>query len=148
MPISTASEQSKQLSPKRAKPKNGPSVHDKITNYASALRWLYLHADYERMRFVSYNTRTFNLSRMRRLLAALGDPHEQIKCVQVAGTKGKGSTCAMLGSMLRACGYTVGSFTSPHLVDLRERIEIDGQMINHPDLTSGRGAGLFEIDLR
>lgn len=105
-----------------------------ITNYASAIKWLTAHHDHERMRFVSYNERTFNLKRMARLLDVLGDPHEQIKCVQVAGTKGKGSTCAMLASTLRACGYTVGLYTSPHLVDLRERISIDGQMIPHADL--------------
>jgi len=100
-----------------------------ITNYTSALRWLYEHVDHERMRMVKYNERTFSLARMRKLLDLLGNPHEQLKCVQVAGTKGKGSTCAMLGSMLRNCGYTVGLYTSPHLVDLRERITIDEQMI-------------------
>lgn len=105
-----------------------------ITNYASAIKWLTAHHDHERMRFVTYNERTFNLKRMGRLLEILGDPHEQIKCVQIAGTKGKGSTCAMLASTLRACGYTVGLYTSPHLVDLRERITIDGQMIPHADL--------------
>lgn len=83
---------------------------------------------------VPYNTRTFSLERMRRLLEVLGSPHEQLKCVQVAGTKGKGSTCAMLASMLRACGYTVGLYTSPHLVDLRERITIDGQMIPYAEI--------------
>lgn len=106
-----------------------------ISNYHSALRWLYNHTDHERMRVVHYNTKTFSLDRMRKLLDALGNPHQQIKCVQVAGTKGKGSTCAMLASMLQACGYTVGLYTSPHLVDLRERITINGQMISHADLT-------------
>src|SRR5262245_8648800 len=102
-----------------------------INNYQTALRWLYNHTDYERMRIVPYNTRTFNLERMRKLLGYLDSPHEELKCVQVAGTKGKGSTCAMLASMLQACGYTVGLYTSPHLVDLRERIQINGQMISH-----------------
>ncbi len=106
-----------------------------VTNYASATKWLLSHTDYERMRVVAYNTRTFSLDRMRRLLDALGNPHEQIRCVQVAGTKGKGSTCAMLAAMLKSCGYTVGLFSSPHLVDLRERITIDGNMISHADLT-------------
>ena len=105
-----------------------------ITNYATALRWLNEHTNYERMRIVPYNTRTFSLERMRRLLDVLGKPHEQLKVVQVAGSKGKGSTCAMLASMLQRCGYTVGLYSSPHLVDLRERISIDGQMISHADL--------------
>ncbi len=104
-----------------------------IVNYTTALRWLYTHVDYERMRIVPYNNRTFSLERVRKLLGLLGDPHQQLKCVQIAGTKGKGSTCAMLASMLKACGYTVGLYTSPHLVDLRERITIDGEMISYAD---------------
>jgi len=109
-----------------------PGAKD-ITNYTTALKWLFSHTDYERMRIVPYNERTFSLERMRKLLDLLDNPHEQIKCVQVAGTKGKGSTCAMLSSMLRSCGYTTGLYTSPHLVDLRERITIDGQLVSHSD---------------
>ncbi len=104
----------------------------KIANYHDAKAWLYEHIDHERQRVVSYNDKTFSLNRMRKLLDALGNPHEQIKAVHVAGTKGKGSTCAMTASMLRACGYTVGLYSSPHLVDLRERISIDGHMISYP----------------
>ena len=106
-----------------------------ITNYTTALRWLYGHTDYERMRVVRYNATTFNLERMRRLLKALGNPEKQLRFVHVAGTKGKGSTVAMLDSMLQACGYTIGTYTSPHLVDLRERIKINGQLISHPGIT-------------
>ena len=104
-----------------------------ITNYPTALRWLMGHVNHERMRVVTYNARTFSLERMRKLLASLDNPHQQIKCVQVAGTKGKGSTCTMLASMLKACGYTVGLYTSPHLIDLRERIAIDQRMISYAD---------------
>ncbi|HEX7009785.1 MAG TPA: folylpolyglutamate synthase/dihydrofolate synthase family protein [Phycisphaeraceae bacterium] len=104
-----------------------------ITNYTTALRWLYDHLDHERVRIVRYNDRTFNLDRMRRLLDLVGNPQQQLKCVQVAGTKGKGSTCAMLASMLQACGYGVGLYTSPHLIDLRERIAINGGMISYND---------------
>ncbi len=104
------------------------------SNYQAMLRWLYEHTDYERLRIVPYNSKTFNLERVRKLLGHLDDPHKELKCVHVAGTKGKGSTCAMLASMLQACGYTVGLYTSPHLVDIRERIQIDGQMISHADL--------------
>ena len=117
-----------------AKKPPGKSVIE-ITNYASALRWLYSHTDYESLRIVAYNNRTFNLERMRRLLGILGNPQDELKCVQVAGTKGKGSTCTMLASMLQACGYGVGLYTSPHLIDLRERVTINGQMISHGDLT-------------
>ncbi|MEM8737467.1 MAG: folylpolyglutamate synthase/dihydrofolate synthase family protein [Planctomycetota bacterium] len=104
-----------------------------ITNYTTGLRWLYDHVDHERQRMVKYDEPTFNLDRMNRLLHLLGNPHEQLKIVHVAGTKGKGSTCAMVGSMLRACGYTVGSYSSPHLVDLRERITINDHMISYHD---------------
>lgn len=105
-----------------------------ITNYTTGLRWLYSHTDYERLRIVPYTSRTFSLDRMRKLLALMGNPHEQIKSVHVAGTKGKGSTCAMLASMLQACGYTVGLYSSPHLVDLRERIVVGGEMISYADM--------------
>ena len=105
-----------------------------ITNYTTGLRWLYEHVDHERMRIVRYNERTFNLDRMRKLLELIGNPHKDLKAVQIAGTKGKGSTCAMLASMLQACGYTVGLYTSPHLIDLRERITINGSMISYQDV--------------
>lgn len=106
-----------------------------ISNFSSATRWLLQHINHERMRVVPYNSKSFSLDRMGKLLKLMGNPHNELKCVQVAGTKGKGSTCAMLSSMLQACGYTVGLFTSPHLVDMRERIVINGEMISHADLT-------------
>lgn len=112
----------------------GAAAPGAITNYSTALRWLYEHTDYERMRLIRYNTTTFNLSRMQRLLKALGNPQKDVPFVHIAGTKGKGSTVAMATAMLEACGYTVGSYTSPHLVDLRERIQINGHMISHHDL--------------
>ncbi len=106
-----------------------------ITNYATACRWLYSHINHEHQRIVTYNNRTFSLERTRRLLNRLGQPHQELKFVHVAGTKGKGSTCAMVTSVLKTSGYTVGLYTSPHLVDLRERITIDGQMIGYADFT-------------
>ncbi len=63
------------------------------------------------------------------LLAALDDPHDDLDCVQVAGSNGKGSTARMTESILREAGLTVGLFTSPHLEDLRERIRVDGRKI-------------------
>ncbi len=70
------------------------------------------------------------LSRMRDLLARLGDPQLRYRVVHVAGTKGKGSTCAMTESMLRAAGLRTGLTTSPHLVCARERIVVDGMAID------------------
>ncbi|MBX7212874.1 MAG: bifunctional folylpolyglutamate synthase/dihydrofolate synthase [Thermoflexales bacterium] len=69
------------------------------------------------------------LDRMRALLAALGNPEQRFKSIHVAGTKGKGSICAMLDSVLRASGQRVGLTTSPHLIDFRERIRIDGAVV-------------------
>lgn len=69
------------------------------------------------------------LGRMRSLLRALGNPHRRVPAVIVAGTNGKGSTSAMLASILTAAGNRTGHYTSPHLVDLRERWTIDGAWI-------------------
>ncbi len=64
-----------------------------------------------------------------RLLAHLGDPHETVDCVQIAGSNGKGSTARMLERSLREAGLSVGLYTSPHMDDLRERITVDGRKI-------------------
>lgn len=71
-----------------------------------------------------------------RLLDMLGHPEEALKCVHVAGTNGKGSVCAFLADILTANGYRTGLFISPHLVDIRERIQIDRQMIDRDSFTS------------
>ena len=68
------------------------------------------------------------LDHTKELLARLGNPQNQQKVIHVAGTNGKGSVCAYLDSMLRAGGYRVGLFTSPHLVKINERFKINGQM--------------------
>jgi dihydrofolate synthase/folylpolyglutamate synthase len=70
------------------------------------------------------------LGRMRTLLRALGNPHRAVPSVIVAGTNGKGSTSAMLTSILNASGYRTGHYTSPHLVDLRERWTIASEKID------------------
>jgi dihydrofolate synthase/folylpolyglutamate synthase len=76
------------------------------------------------------------LERMTALLGALGDPHEGVRAVHVTGTKGKGSTAAMLDAVLRAAGYRVGLFTSPHLTDVRERVQVNGVPIGREELTA------------
>ena len=70
------------------------------------------------------------LTRMRALLRALGRPHKRYPAIIVAGTNGKGSTCATLESILRMSGYHTGLYTSPHLVDIHERWMIDGKPID------------------
>lgn len=106
-----------------------------INSYAKALRFIGGLNDYERLRIVRYNPQTFDLERMRTLLRKLGNPQTAYRSVHVAGSKGKGSTCAMIASMLQGCGYQVGLYTSPHLIDTRERIQINGQMISQSDFT-------------
>lgn len=69
------------------------------------------------------------LENIRDLLAALDNPHQKFKSIHVAGSNGKGSVSAMLAAALQANGYKVGLYTSPHLVDFRERIKIGGQLI-------------------
>jgi dihydrofolate synthase/folylpolyglutamate synthase len=74
------------------------------------------------------------LERMHELLARLGDPHRRFPSVHITGTKGKGSTAAMLDAILRRAGYRVGLFTSPHLEHVEERVQVDRQSISHSDL--------------
>ena len=62
---------------------------------------------------------------MNRLLSAVGNPHKALRTVHIAGTKGKGSTAAMLSNMLQGCGLNVGVYSSPHVLDIRERIMIN-----------------------
>lgn len=70
------------------------------------------------------------LERTEALLAAAGDPHRALRCFHVAGTNGKGSVCATLDTLLSGAGYRVGRYTSPHLVDFRERVLIGGKPIS------------------
>jgi dihydrofolate synthase / folylpolyglutamate synthase len=76
----------------------------------------------------------FGLSRMERLMEVLGHPHNVFASVHVAGTNGKGSICAMLNSVLSCSGRKVGLYTSPHLVDFCERIQIDSKKISVSEL--------------
>ncbi|MFM8377976.1 MAG: bifunctional folylpolyglutamate synthase/dihydrofolate synthase [Planctomycetia bacterium] len=94
---------------------------------AAALSWLDRRLNYER---VAAGHGTFALARMRRLLEAVGSPHEQVPVVHVAGTKGKGSTVAMIAGILDAAGQRVGRYLSPHVHALEERIAVDGRPID------------------
>jgi dihydrofolate synthase / folylpolyglutamate synthase len=72
----------------------------------------------------------WDLARIETLLTELGSPHRQCRFIHVAGTNGKGSTCAMMASALRVSGLRTGLYTSPHLLNPRERIQIDGELIS------------------
>ena len=78
----------------------------------------------------------FGLERMRKLLAGLGYPEFGQRFIHVAGTNGKGSTSAMIASMLREAGFRTGLFTSPHLVEPTERIQINGRSISKADFAA------------
>ena len=108
-----------------------PPVNPGVAAFNRAMKSLSALADFERLRIVRYNSQNFDLDRMRSLLKKIGNPHEQFLSIHIAGTKGKGSTCAMIAAMLQANGYKVGLYTSPHLVDIRERMTINGEMISH-----------------
>jgi dihydrofolate synthase/folylpolyglutamate synthase len=76
------------------------------------------------------------LDRMRTLLGRLGDPHERLRIIHVAGSKGKGSTSAMLAAVLRRAGFRTGLFTSPHLCEVEERIQVNGVPISSGELST------------
>ena len=103
-------------------------------NYKEAINYLYARTDYEKQSHLRYNVTTFNLDRMEKLLSRLGNPHKKIATVHIAGTKGKGSTATMLAKMLEANDYTVGLYTSPHVVDLHERIVVNSKMISDSEM--------------
>jgi dihydrofolate synthase/folylpolyglutamate synthase len=104
--------------------------------YQAALDYVYSFINYENKMPPSPEHARFNLDRMRFLLHALGDPHLRYPSVVVAGTKGKGSTSAMLEAILRAAGYRTGLFSSPHLHSWRERIQVNRTLITQDDVAA------------
>ena len=83
---------------------------------------------------VSLKGRKKGLSRIRELLFRMGDPQKKLRYVHVAGTNGKGSTCAMIEKILRTAGYKTGLYTSPHLLRFNERVRVNGLEITDEDL--------------
>lgn len=109
-----------------ANPSPAPVPAQDSTPYDAIHRALWLRpSNLERIKASSIDAKdAFDLARMRALLKELGDPQEGTPLLHVAGSKGKGSICEMAASALCGCGYTVGLYTSPHLVDLRERVRV------------------------
>jgi len=105
----------------------------KFETMAEAMEFLTDRVDLERSRSRAAIEHAYTLDRMRALALRLGNPQDAVRTIHVAGTKGKGSTCEMAATALEACGYTVGAYTSPHLVDIRERIRINRLLISEPD---------------
>ncbi len=99
--------------------------------YKEALDYLYGFVDFEQQPGAA--PERMDLAGIGALTKALGHPERLWKSVHVAGTKGKGSTAAMIAAIVRESGYRVGLYTSPHLVSLRERIQVDGAPISEPE---------------
>jgi len=95
---------------------------------SAVLDWLKARIDFERT--PPGKPTAFGLGRMRRLLTCIGSPHHAVPALHVAGTKGKGSTVAMLAAILSAAGHRTGRYMSPHVHRLEERIAIDGRPIS------------------
>src|SRR6516164_7556048 len=104
-----------------------------FSSYADALAFWYGRINYEQ---IAPQPGDLKLDRMRALLRMLGDPQERFRIVHVAGSKGKGSTSAMLATILQRAGYRIGLFTSPHLCHVEERIQVDGVPISADELTA------------
>ncbi len=96
-------------------------------NYQQTLDYLFTRLPmFQRIGAAAYKA---DLDNTYKIATLLGDPHKKLKCIHVAGTNGKGSSSHMLAAVLQQAGYKVGLYTSPHLVDFRERISINGKMI-------------------
>jgi len=105
-----------------------------MTTYREALKRIFQRTDHERGARPPYKKWNWRLARVEELLEQLGDPQKTYPSVHIAGTKGKGSTTAMVDAILRAAGYRTGMYTSPHLHTFRERIQLQGQPISERDL--------------
>src|SRR5215208_6682044 len=111
-----------------------PRMSDTETQYNQALDYLYSFVDYSLKHSSELAKAEFNLDRMFALLEELGNPQNKYPVIHVAGTKGKGSVSSFCASALKAAGYTTGLYTSPHLWDYTERIQINGEPISHDQL--------------
>ena len=103
-------------------------------DYKAALAYIETFIDYERSPDFSRQARLYNLDRISLLLELLGNPHDRLQVIHIAGSKGKGSTAALIASILTHAGYRTGLFTSPHLITPRERCCIDGALISKSDV--------------
>jgi dihydrofolate synthase/folylpolyglutamate synthase len=105
-------------------------LKEKTMNYKEALEYILKYADYERLPRAGI---VWDIKRVERLLKRLDNPHKYARSVHVAGTKGKGSTSAMIASILKKAGYKTGLYTSPHLLSYTERIQVNGKPISEDD---------------
>ncbi len=105
-------------------------------DYKSALDYLNGFINFERLPDPRHHTLPQDLVRFGAMLSELGDPQGRYPVIHIAGTKGKGSTAAILAAILRAGGLRTGLYTSPHLVSVRERIRVDGRTVSRREFAS------------
>ena len=110
------------------------SLPVQLDSYDDAVRWIYGRINYEHVRPLRQSTH-FRLDRIRHLLSLIDAPQDRIPAVHIAGTKGKGSTAAMLDSILRVSGIRTGLFTSPHIESFAERMKVNGRQPDPGQLT-------------
>ena len=103
-------------------------------DYEAALAYIEAFIDYERSPDFSRQARLYNLNRISLLLQQLGNPHDKLQIIHIAGSKGKGSTAALIASVMTHAGYKTGLFTSPHLITPRERCRIDNALISEAEI--------------
>src|SRR5690242_6297119 len=114
-------------------PDSPPALEKSRMDYVDAVRFLYSLGN-------EIPTSKFDLDRISRLLVGLGNPHRDCRFIHVAGTNGKGSTCAMIEAGLRAVGIRTGLYTSPHLVEPTERIQIAGVPVSRDEFAGAFNA--------
>jgi len=102
--------------------------------YQAALDYLYRYVDFSLSHQDDLSIEDFTLESMRSLVKALGSPDKAYPTIHVAGTKGKGSVCVLVATSLQAQGYKVGMYTSPHLKNFEERIQVNGESISVSEL--------------
>ncbi len=105
-------------------------------DFNQAENYILSFTDYEKTPGIAYTSANYDLRRMEKLLRPLGSPHLGTRTVHIAGTKGKGSTAAMVAQVLIAAGYKTGLFTSPHLHTIRERVKVNSSLISETDFAA------------
>lgn len=105
-----------------------------LARYEDFENFLSSRTNYERQRTFRYGPETLRMDRMRSLVRDIGNPHLRYPTVHVAGTKGKGATSLILEALLIAEGLRVGTYTSPHIEEIRERVRVGGEAVSRADL--------------
>jgi dihydrofolate synthase/folylpolyglutamate synthase len=105
-------------------------------NYSQAEEYLNSFTNYELIPGISYAQPGYSLRHVEELLNRMGNPQLAARTIHIAGTKGKGSVAAMIAQVLSSSGYKTGRYTSPHLHNLRERLNIDGSLISEVDFAA------------